>query len=108
MASRSSRSSPASLTSWSEPTGSASLAIAIAPGTLTPAGALPVGALSERPQPAPRRLVAQRAGHPGVVERPRLEAQRARRLVLAREVGLEHRRVVGRDRAGDARGGEPR
>src|SRR4051812_23876953 len=103
MPSRSSRSSPASRTSLSEPTGSASLAIAIT-GSLT----TPVVGLADPAEPVLRLGVAESAVEPGLVERARVEAEAGGRLVVAGEVGVEHRRVVGRDRAADAGGDEPR
>src|SRR5690348_7945363 len=115
MPSRSSRSRPASRTSCSEPTGSASLAIAIAvfsPSsvvwTLTTGAVVPVVRLAERTQPGPCLLVAKGSRQTGLVERARLEPERRRGLVVAREVGLEQRRVVGRDRAAHAGGDELR
>src|SRR5437764_9477711 len=95
---RSSRSRPASLTSLSEPTGSASLAIAMAALRLT----VPVVVVADAAQSLARRLVAERSRDAGGVERARSEAERLGRLVVAREVGVEHRRVVGRDRARNA------
>src|SRR5437667_282226 len=112
---RSSRSRPASRTSCSEPTGSASLAIAIAvvsPSsvvwTLTTGAAVPVVRLAEAGQLGAGVLAAEGSGHARVVERPRLEAERDGGLVVAGEVGLEHCRVVGRDRAANAGSHEPR
>src|SRR6516165_9902727 len=71
MLSRSSRSRPASRTSWSDPTGPASLAIAIG-GTLAIVPVVRLGDLSQ----------------PGLC------------------LGVEHRRVVRRDRAANPRGDE--
>src|SRR5215471_12309657 len=99
--SRSSRSRPASRTSWSDPTGPASLAIAIG-RTL----AIPVVGLTDLPQALTRPFVAQRAGQADLVCGPRREPERRRRLVVAREVGVEDRGIVGRDRAPDACGDE--
>src|SRR5579864_1075922 len=98
---RSTRSSPASRTSLSEPTGSASLAMAMV-GNLTAGVPGPVERGPDLPQALLRRGVAERSGHAGVIERARVEAERGGGLVVAREVGVEHRRVVGRDRAEDA------
>src|SRR5215472_3367582 len=92
--SRSSRSRPASRTSWSDPTGPASLAIAIG-RTL----AIPVVGLADLSQSLPRLVVAQRAGQAGLVYSSRREPERGCRVVVAREIGVEHRRIVGRDRA---------
>src|SRR5689334_16588897 len=100
---RSSRSRPASRTSLSDPTGSASLAIAMT-GSVT----APVEGLADPPQPRPRLLVAERSLDARLVERARVEAERGGGLVVAAEVGVEHRRVVGRDRAADAGGDEAR
>src|SRR4051812_46579297 len=97
MPSRSSRSSPASRTSLSDPIGSASLAMAMA-GSLT----APVVRLADLTHPRLRLLVAQCAQDAGLVEVARIEAEAGGRLVVAREVGVEHRRVVGRDRAAEA------
>src|SRR5437762_13970814 len=107
MPSRSSRSSPASRTSLSDPTGSASLAMAM-PGNLTTGVLGPVVRLADLPQPGPRFLVAEGSLDPGVEERARIEPERRGRLVVAGEVGIEHRRVVGGDRAADAGGDEVR
>src|SRR4051794_41002941 len=93
---RSSRSSPASLTSLSEPTGSASRAIAI-DRTLT----VPVVGLADPAEPGAGRLVAERPVHAGLVERTGAEPEGLGRRVVAGEVGVEHRRVVRRDRALD-------
>src|SRR5712691_1056057 len=107
MPSRSSRSRPASFTSVSEPTGSASRAMAI-PGNLTTEGKAPVVRLADLPQPCPRRLVAEGAGDAGLVEAAGIEAEGFRRLVVTPQVGVEHRRVVRRDRAPDSRVNELR
>src|SRR5438093_12382965 len=98
MPSRSSRSRPASRTSWRDPTGPASLAMAIG-GTLATDPAVGV---ADPPQTLARLVVAQRAGEAGLVRGLRGDAERGGRLVVARQVGVEHRRVVGRDRAADA------
>src|SRR4051812_38432214 len=95
---RSSRSRPASLTSLSEPTGSASLAIAMPALRLT----VPVVVVADATQSLARGLVAQRARDARGVERAGSEPERLGCLVIAREVGVEHRRVVRRDRAPDA------
>src|SRR5579864_62487 len=102
---RSTRSSPASRTSLSEPTGSASLAMAMS-GNLTARVPGPVERGPDLPQALLRRGVAERSGDARVIERARIEAERGRGLVVAGEVGVEHRRVVGRDRAEDAGGDE--
>src|SRR6266516_5026111 len=107
MPSRSSRSRPASRTSLSDPTGSASLATAIA-GNLTTGVLGPGERVADLPEPSPRFLVAERSRDAGVVERARGQAEGRGRLVVAREVGVEHRGVVGRDRAADAGGDEAR
>src|SRR6266536_880122 len=104
---RSSRSRPASRTSLSDPAGSASLAIAIG-GNLTTGTHGPVVRLSDPCEAGPRFLVAESPGDAHLVERARIEAEGGRRLVVAREVGVEHRRVVGGDRAAHAGGDEPR
>src|SRR4051794_11077421 len=104
MPSRSSRSSPASRTSWSDPTGPASLAIAIG-GTLA---IVPVVGLADLSETRPRLGVAEGSREPRSVCGPGRDSERGGRLVVARQVGLEHRRVVGRDRAADARGDELR
>src|SRR6476646_1673679 len=98
---RSSRSSPASRTSLSDPTGSASLAIAMT-GNLTAAVGGPVERVADRLEPGPRFLVAEGSGHAGVIERAGIEAERGRRLVVAAQIGVEHRRVVRRDAAAHA------
>src|SRR5436189_6007705 len=98
MPSRSSRSRPASRTSVSEPTGSASRAMAMA-GNLTTAGAAPVVRLADLAQSAAGFLVAEGAGDSCLVEAAGVEAERGRGLVVPAEVGVEHRRVVGGDRA---------
>ena len=59
-------------------------------------------------EPLARLLVAERAGDAGLVRGARGEAEGRGRLVVAGEVGVEHRRVVGRDRAADAGGDELR
>src|SRR5439155_13779515 len=105
MPSRSTRSSPASRTSLSEPTGSASLAMAM-PGNLTSGVVGPVERVADLPKSLLRPDVAERPGHARVVERARIEAERGRGFVVAGEVGIEHRGVVGRDRAENAGGGE--
>src|SRR4051812_28848612 len=94
---RSSRSRPASLTSLSEPTGSASLAIAMAALRLT----VPVVVVADPAKALARGVVAERPRDAGVVERAGSEPERLGCLVVAREVGVEHRRVVGGDRALD-------
>src|SRR5437868_8279727 len=105
MPSRSSRSRPASRTSLSDPTGSASLAMAMT-GNLTTGVPGPVVRLPELPKPGPCVLVAECALDPCVEERAWIEAERRGRLVVPREIGVEHRRVVGRDRAAHAGGDE--
>src|SRR5260370_41672934 len=96
----SSRSRPASLTSLRAPTGSASLAIAMScDRTLTIRAALPVVGCPDFGQFGPGRLVAEGAVDAGLVEGARVEPERGRGLVVALEVGVEHRRIVGRDRA---------
>src|SRR6266700_939783 len=92
MPSRSSRSMPASRTSWSDPTGPASLAIAIG-GTLATGRAVKRGVswLGRR------RLCRRRFQWSPVVGLAKLSQ------VLSRRVGVEHRRIVGRDRAANAR-----
>src|SRR3954465_3795240 len=95
--SRSSRSRPASRTSWRDPTGPASLAIAIG-RTLTIAPVVGVGDLS---QVGAGRVVAERADEAGLVGGARRMAELRGGLVVACQIGLEHRRVVGRDRAAD-------
>src|SRR5947209_424777 len=97
MPSRSSRSRPASRTSCSEPTGPASLAIAIGLRLSDR-----VEDTADLAQPVARLLVAQRACDAGLEGGARRETERGGRLVVARQVGVEHRRVVGRDRAADA------
>src|SRR3954451_8494630 len=104
MPSRSSRSSPASLTSLREPTGSASRAIAIRVVRLTVPG---VG-LADTAEALPGLLAAERARDAGLVGGARGEPQRGGCLVVPGEVGVEHRWVVGRDRALDAGGDELR
>src|SRR5579871_4151175 len=94
---RSSRSRPASRTSVSEPTGSASLAIAME-GRLSD----PLVRFADLAQPRAGRVVAERAGDAGLVCGLRREAEGGGRLVVAGEVGVEHRGVVGRDRAAHA------
>src|SRR5581483_2982726 len=66
----------------------------------------PVEVIDAPAQARTRLLVAERARDPGLVERSWREAERLRRLVVASEIGVEHGRVVGRDRAADARRGE--
>src|SRR6266568_8287138 len=105
MPSRSTRSSPASRTSLSEPTGSASLAMAM-PGNLTSGVVGPVERVADLPKSLLRPAVAERPGYARVVERARIEAERGRGFVVAGEVGIEHRGVVGRDRAENAGGDE--
>src|SRR5258705_5423953 len=100
---RSSRSRPASRTSLSDPTGSASLAIAIT-GNLTAGVGGPVERVADRLQTGPRFLAAEGSDHAGLVKGARIEAERGRRLVVAGQVGVEHRGVVGRDAAADAGG----
>src|SRR5512135_963916 len=102
----SSRSSPASRTSLSDPTGSASLAMAMA-GNLTTAVLRPVEGLADAPEPVFRLAVAEGADDARLEERPRIQAERGRRLVVARQIRVEHRRVVGRHRAADAGRDEP-
>src|ERR1700758_1401173 len=104
MPSRSSRSRPASRTSWSDPTGPASLAIAIG-GTLA---AMPVVGVADLTQVSARLVVAERSCEPRLVGGSGRDAERGGGLVVACQVGVEHRRVVGRDRAGDAGGDELR
>src|SRR5665213_2539360 len=106
MPKRSSRSRPDSLTSLSEPTGSASLAIAMSGASLTVAGAVPGVRSPDRLQPGAGLLVAQGAVDAGVVEGARIQAERGRGLVVTAQVGVEHRGIVGRDRAADARSHE--
>src|SRR6266404_2476511 len=106
---RSSRSRPASLTSLSEPTGSASLAIAMScDRTLTIRAAHPVVGCPDFGESGPGRLVAESAVDARLVEGARVEPERGRGLVVALEVGVEHRRIVGRDRAAHAGRDEPR
>ena len=93
---RSSRSSLASRTSLSEPTGSASLAIAMT-GNLT-AGVWRPSRTRRRSReagPASRRRRGLRDAR--LVERAGIEAEGGGGLVVAAEVGVEHRGVVGRD-----------
>src|SRR4029077_15777024 len=49
-----------------------------------------------------RFIVAERPCKPGVVRRARRDAERGGGLVIARQVGLEDRWIVGRDGAADA------
>src|SRR5437588_8938543 len=107
MPKRSTRSRPASRTSLSEPTGSASLAMAI-PGNLTTVVLGPRERVADLPQPLLRLGVAEGSGHARVVERAWIETERGRGFVVAGEIGVEHRGVVGRDRAEDAGGDESR
>src|SRR4051794_9019781 len=100
---RSSRSRPASLTSLSEPTGSASRAIAMGEPSL----AIPLVGIADRGQPGARFLVAEGPVDACLVEGAGIQAERGRSLVVAAEVGVEHRRVVGRDRAENAGRREP-
>src|SRR5262245_23264853 len=103
MPSRSSRSRPASRTSWSDPTGPASLAIAIARNL-----AIPLVGVAHLPQPLPRLVVAEGAGDPRFVRSARREAELGGGFVVAGEVGLEHGGIIGRDRAADAGGDQLR
>src|SRR5260221_8352394 len=98
MPSRSSRSRPASLTSLSEPTGSASRAIAMGGASL----AIPPIGIADRSQPGARLLVAKCAMDAGLVEGARIQAERGRSLVVAAQIRVEHRRIVRRDRAAHA------
>src|SRR5581483_10846453 len=100
---RSSRSSPASRISLRDPTGSASLAMAMG-GRLS----TPVPGLADAAQSLLRLRVAERTRDAGLVEGARVEAEAGRDLVVARQIGVEHRRVVRRDRAADAGRDEPR
>src|SRR5258708_3102916 len=85
---RSSRSRPASLTSLSEPTGSASLAIAMScDRTLTIRAALPVVGCPDFGESGPGRLVAESAVDARLVEGARVEPERGRGLIVALEVG---------------------
>src|SRR3954468_7677129 len=102
---RSTRSSPASRTSLSEPTGSASLAMAMV-GNLTARVLGPVERVPDLPQTLLRPGVAERAGEACVVERARIEAEGGCGLVVPGEVGVEHRGIVGRDRAEHSCSGE--
>src|SRR5689334_8889207 len=100
---RSSRSRPASRTSLSDPIGSASLAMAMV-GRLT----VPLERLADPAEPGSRGLVAEGAVDAGLVEGAWIEAEARRRLVVARQVGVEHRGIVRRDRAAEAGCGQPR
>src|SRR5512140_1369732 len=108
MPSRSSRSRPDSLTSLSDPTGSASLAIAMGARTLTIRNEVPVVVLADLPEAAPGGLVAEGAVDAGLVERAGIETEGGGSLIVPAEVGVEHRGIVGRDRAADAGGREAR
>ena len=84
--------------------GSASLAIAIG----RKSNDRPSRRLADLSQARARLVVAEGAGDPRLVRGARREAERGGGLVVARQVGVEHRRVVGRDRAADAGGDELR
>src|SRR3954447_6046249 len=77
-----------------EPTGSASLAIAMA-RNLT----IPGECLADRPETLARGVVAERSRDPGFVGGARGNAERGGGFVVACQVGVEHRGVVRRDRA---------
>src|SRR3954447_20968082 len=68
----------------------------------------PVEVVADLAQALACARVAQRALETGLVERPRVEPERRGRRVVAPEVGVEHRGVVGRDRAERAGGDEAR
>src|SRR5207248_6351625 len=71
-------------------------------------GYLPIEGVADPLQAGFRRFVAERALEPGRVEVLRLEPELDRGRAVPREVGAEHRRVVGRDRADRPRGDELR
>src|SRR5438094_531072 len=64
---------------------------------------LPGETAVEALEAGPGAAVAERCGERGPVQGARAESERFGRRVLAGEVGVEHDRVVGRDRATDAR-----
>src|SRR3954464_13690083 len=68
----------------------------------------PVELPPDRLEPLARARVAERALDAGLVERARGDSQGGGYLVVAPEVGVEHRRVVGRDRAERSGGDEAR
>src|SRR3954454_7752457 len=105
MPSRSSRSSPASRTSLSDPTGSASLAMAMT-GNLTTGVPDPVVRRNDLPEPGSRFVVAQGSPDPRVEKRAWIQAVRRGRVIDTLEVVVDHLRVVRGDRTADARGHE--
>src|SRR5439155_2791138 len=67
---------------------------------------VPVERRAALAQRRPRRLVAERALDTRLIEGPRRDTERGCSFVVAGQVGVEHGRVVGRDRALNAGGDE--